>query len=314
MSGANELAPEGQQEVQGPEGTSAASVDAVPVLEEEVVPAKPPVGERLRVAREARAMDIDAVASALKLSKRQIEALEAGDWDKLPGHTFIRGFVRNYARVVQLDVESLLADLDAPPPKAPRLDLPNGTATVMPQRGQAQKRDYAAVLAGLVLVAIAVVAYFVVPQDLWLSKTSAPVPTSKEATESVPLFPPGATPASVAAGDPAGAAGVSPVQLPVVDGSGLPADGRPTVQPVVAAPGKGLRFTFAQPSWVEVRDRSGQIIFSQLNPAGSDKEIDGQPPFSLVVGNAGHVTVQYQGRTIDLQPRSKDDVARVTVE
>lgn len=314
MSGANELAPEGQQEEQVPEGASAASVDAVPVLEEEVVPAKPPVGERLRVAREARAMDIDAVASALKLSKRQIEALEAGDWEKLPGHTFIRGFVRNYARVVQLDVESLLADLDAPPPKAPRLDLPNGTATVMPQRGQAQKRDYAAVLAGLVLVAIAVVAYFVVPQDLWLSKTTPPVPTSKEATESVPLFPPGATPASVAAGDPAGAAGMSSVQLPAADGSGSPADGRPTVQPVVAAPGKGLRFTFAQPSWVEVRDRSGQIIFSQLNPAGSDKEIDGQPPFSLVVGNAGHVTVQYQGRTIDLQPRSKDDVARVTVE
>lgn len=314
MSGANELAPEGQQEEQVPEGASAASVDAVPVLEEEVVPAKPPVGERLRVAREARAMDIDAVASALKLSKRQIEALEAGDWEKLPGHTFIRGFVRNYARVVQLDVESLLADLDAPPPKAPRLDLPNGTATVMPQRGQAQKRDYAAVLAGLVLVAIAVVAYFVVPQDLWLSKTTAPVPTTKEAAESVPLFPPGATPASVAAGDPAGAAGVSSVQLPAADGSGSPADGRPTVQPVVAAPGKGLRFTFTQPSWVEVRDRSGQIIFSQLNPAGSDKEIDGQPPFSLVVGNAGHVTVQYQGRTIDLQPRSKDDVARVTVE
>lgn len=314
MSGANELAPEGQQEEQVPEGASAVGVDAVPVLEEEVVPAKPPVGERLRAAREARAMDIDAVASALKLSKRQIEALEAGDWDKLPGHTFIRGFVRNYARVVQLDVESLLADLDAPPPKAPRLDLPNGTATVMPQRGQAQKRDYAAVLAGLVLVAIAVVAYFVVPQDLWLSKTTAPAPTAKEAAESVPLFPPGATPASIAAGDPAGAAGMSPVQLPVADGSGSSADGRPTVQPVVAAPGKGLRFTFAQPSWVEVRDRSGQIIFSQLNPAGSDKEIDGQPPFSLVVGNAGHVTVQYQGRTIELQPRSKDDVARVTVE
>jgi cytoskeleton protein RodZ len=71
---------------------------------------------------------------------------------------------------------------------------------------------------------------------------------------------------------------------------------------------------FAQPSWVEIRDRSGQIVFSQLNQAGTEQQVDGQPPFLLVVGNAAHVTVRYQGRTIELQPRSKDDVARVTVE
>jgi cytoskeleton protein RodZ len=94
-----------------------------------------------------------------------------------------------------------------------------------------------------------------------------------------------------------------------------PADAPAAVTPPpVVSSGKALRFTFAQPSWVEVRDKSGQIIYSQLNPAGSEREVEGLPPYALVVGNAGNVTVRYQGRAIDLQPRSKDDVARVTVE
>jgi cytoskeleton protein RodZ len=75
-----------------------------------------------------------------------------------------------------------------------------------------------------------------------------------------------------------------------------------------------LKFAFAQPSWVEVRDRDGRVIFSQKNAAGSEREVEGQPPFSVVIGNAAHVTLQYKGVAVDLSKRSKDDVARVTVE
>jgi cytoskeleton protein RodZ len=76
----------------------------------------------------------------------------------------------------------------------------------------------------------------------------------------------------------------------------------------------GLKLSFAQPSWVEIRDRSGQIIFSQLNPAGSQRDIEGQPPFALVIGNATNVTVQYKGKVIELSQRSKDDVARLNLD
>ncbi|MEF8707781.1 MAG: DUF4115 domain-containing protein [Candidatus Accumulibacter propinquus] len=55
-------------------------------------------------------------------------------------------------------------------------------------------------------------------------------------------------------------------------------------------------------------------FFAGLSPAGSQREVDGQPPFSLVVGNATQVTVEYRGRAIELAPHSKDDVARLTVE
>ncbi|MFA7293398.1 MAG: RodZ domain-containing protein [Rhodocyclaceae bacterium] len=268
---------------------------------EEVV-AKPAVGERLRAAREVLGLDTAAVAASLKLSKRQIDALEAGDWSRLPGNTFIRGFVRNYARVVQLDAAELLADLDAPPPTAQRLDLPQNTSAVLPQSGQAQKRDYAAVLGGVILITIAVVAYYVVPPDFWQSNPREVPPV---AAEPAALFP------------PAGLSATETVEPPVVTAemvSGTAVTPTPAVASAAVDSGKRLKLTFAQPSWVEIRDGSGQIIYSQLNPAGSEREIEGQPPYIMVVGNAAHVTVRYQGRNIELQPRSKDDVARVTVE
>lgn len=301
MSGAEELSREEHQE-------------EVPVLEAAAVPQPPEVlsvGARLRMAREARAMDVDAVAAALKLSRRQVEALENGDWGSLPGHTFIRGFVRNYARVVHLDPQTLLADLEAPPPTSPRLDLPRRSTAVMPEPGQAKKRDYAAVLVGLVLVAVAVVAYYVVPADFWV-KAPQPEPVVKETVSPQPLFPPGTTPGSPLQGAtvPAEAA---PAALSAAQASAVAPDSL-LVAPTNAPSGAGLRMVFAQPSWVEIRDKSGQIIFSQLNPAGSERLVDGTPPFALVVGNAQHVKVQYNGRDIELQPRSKDDVARVTVE
>jgi cytoskeleton protein RodZ len=75
-----------------------------------------------------------------------------------------------------------------------------------------------------------------------------------------------------------------------------------------------LKLSFSRSSWVEIRDRSGQVIFSQLNPAGSEREIEGQPPFALVVGNASGVTVQYKGKSIEMPLRSKEDVARFNIE
>ena len=91
----------------------------------------PPVpasaGALLRAAREAAGMSIDAVAQQLKLAPRQVKALEDGDFTHLPGRTFVRGFMRNYARLVRLDPEAVLGAL--PAAAAPTLDSPTLHAT-----------------------------------------------------------------------------------------------------------------------------------------------------------------------------------------
>ena len=79
---------------------------------EEHVLTQPAVGEQLRAARQARGLDLSDAAQMLKLGARQVEALEQGDWQGLPGQTFIRGFVRNYARILQIDPTPLMAELD----------------------------------------------------------------------------------------------------------------------------------------------------------------------------------------------------------
>ena len=74
-----------------------------------------------------------------------------------------------------------------------------------------------------------------------------------------------------------------------------------------------LHFEFARPSWVEIRDGSGRVLISQLNQPGS-REFEGQPPFALVIGNASHVALRYKGEAVPLSQRSKEDVARITLE
>jgi cytoskeleton protein RodZ len=60
-------------------------------------------GEQLRVAREAAGLTVADVASKLKLSSRQVGAIEAEDWTALPERTFTRGFFRSYARLLGVD-------------------------------------------------------------------------------------------------------------------------------------------------------------------------------------------------------------------
>ena len=283
------------------------------------------VGLQLRAARQAKNLAVDEVAKALKLSPRQIVALEDDDWSSLPCTTIIRGFVRNYARLLGLDADSLMASLDQlTMPQGAELEVTVGTPVSMPAEGRVDRRDFARVLSGLLVLALAVAAYFFFPQELWLSTLSA----LKSATQSVevvadkaPAAEPEAAkapeavavqaePAPIAA--PAATMPLTAAPAPASSPASAPASTPASAPPSTSA--NVLKFSFAQASWVEVRDRSGQVIFSKKNDAGTEREVEGQPPFAVVIGNAGYVTLQYKGKAVDLSKRSKEDVARLTLE
>ena len=82
-------------------------------------------GGMLRSAREAAGLSIDAVAQQLKLAPRQVKAIEEEDFSHLPGRTFVRGFVRNYARLVRLDTDTVIA-------RAPRASRSRGRVPRVP--------------------------------------------------------------------------------------------------------------------------------------------------------------------------------------
>lgn len=83
-------------------------------------------GRRLRSARQARGLELERVAHLLHLKPALVAAIEQDDYDALPGSVFVLGYVRNYARLLNLDPDPLLEDLrrSEPPAEPPRLRTP----------------------------------------------------------------------------------------------------------------------------------------------------------------------------------------------
>lgn len=276
------------------------------------------VGARLRAARAARELSVNDVAQALKLGPRQVEALERGDWQGLPGQTFIRGFIRNYARLLQIDAAPLMEQLDDTLERpADSLKVPEVRPATMPTGGSLfARRDHRLVIAALAAVALAALAYLLLPGDLSalreraqglmesLSRreavkdtaAAAPAPTGEKAAE--PVFPPGATPQEVMKPQARAPLEMAPAQL------AAPA----------AAANQPLRFVVARESEIEVRDRDDKIVFSQRSAAGSDHAVGGQGPFAIKIGNARGVTLYWRGQVVDLAPHTKGEVARLVLE
>jgi len=290
---------------------------------------EPHVGEKLRLAREALGISALDIAHTLKLGPRQVEALETGNWQGLPGNTFVRGFVRNYARVVQVDAAPLMAELDGSLEKqANNLTVSESPPATMPHSGGGARRDRAVVMAGVGLVVVAALTYFLIPNDLSalrestqglldsLARKEEPAPVAVAPSVSKPaepIFPPGTTPQQIMnpqAQTPAEVAPSSPAPVPNASLPTPPAE----VKPVAIANAPQLRFVFEKESWLEVRDRDNKTIFSQRVPAGTEQTLSGQGPLSLVVGYAPGVRVFSHGQAVDLTPHTRGEVARLVLE
>lgn len=322
--------------------TPAEELAAPELPPEPEVPLVPPSpGQSLREAREALGMSVFEVAQSLRLSRKQIESMEANAWSELPGMTSIRGFIRNYARLVRLDSAPLLAMLEekaATPGNAGNLELPKATTATLPEPGDHQRKDVFAVSSGVIMVVLAVAAFFFLP-DGFLAKLIPAKDTAQEtkAAADVPLAnpqvltPPAAPaePVMPPASQPQANAPEAPppvLNVPAAPATAVPspAPATPAAVPTVlttppapaapAAVSGAIRLNFAGASWVEVRGKGDKIIFSQSNTAGSEKEVVGEGPYSLVIGNAAQVKLSYKGKPVDLEPHTKGAVARLTLE
>ena len=288
----------------------------------------PAVGTQLREAREALGLKVSDIAKTLKLGQRQVEALENGQWDGLPGATFIRGFVRNYARLVQLDPNSLVTQLDPVLVKpVDTLAVPRVQPSDMPQFGGGPaRRDRVVVAVGLLAVLLAAGLYFLLPNDLAalrtdlqslldsLARKEEPAAPPSAVVQSDPVLPPGATTQQVL-NPQAVTPGESPAAVaPSVSPAGVPAAASaPQATPQVAVDGP-MRLVADKEAWVEVRDRENKVVFSQRLAAGAEQVVGGQGPLSVVIGYAPGIRLFWRGQSIDLTPHSRGDVARLVLE
>lgn len=285
-------------------------------------------GDGLRRTREAQGLSISEVAHALKLNPRQIEALEAGRFDLLPGFAFTRGFLRNYARLLKIDPAPFLAQLERPEADANVELAPSSNAQgEMPEigRGRFRRSVIPGILAALALLGVVVAGWYYdtlrskpteelaasLPAPVEAVPQSEPAPSGETVT-AVPVGPIVATPAEAA---------VAPQASPAVPAAPVVAAGAAAVAApaAVEAPKSAdgvdrLVFDFSQDAWVEIKDAGGKIIFSRLGKAGSREQVEARPPFSLVVGNARYVKLERNGAPVNLGASTKVTVARLKLD
>lgn len=288
-------------------------------------PGPSPVSPRAALvqARQELQLSVADVARHLKLSPAQVEALEAGAYDKLPGRVFARGFLRNYAKLLGLDPQPLLRSLERELPQpAPVEEAPPMHEVVIPEGRRSRWPLYAGLAALVVVVALAVYEFGFNQEESALQSAQAPAGSPARASD--PGAQAAAEPASqadaAAAGQDAKPAGPADAPAGALTsartGEGAPA-GTPRVsqpQEPFAAGARTLHFRFEQDSWVEVRDANDKVIFSKLNRAGSEERISAAPPVKLVVGNARGVRLRYGETPVDLTPHIGATVARLTLQ
>lgn len=271
----------------------------------------PRPGQMLAEARAARNLTVAEVAQQLKLSASQVEALESDAYDRLPGPVFVRGFVRNYARLLDLDADALVGKVELPRvPSSASAAIPLSRNIPFPERGRTNWLPYASALVLVIGAVVLFEFFFSAPNDVVVSAvTPKPVAVPdvvqpalpvQEAVPAAPLPVPQTEVLAVAAvAEPLATPAAKPVPPPVPQQSAGMAE---------------LHFVFKTASWIEVRDRNQRILFSQLNPVGTEHRMQGRPPLSLVIGNARGVRLSYNGQPFDLAPHTRVEVARFTLE
>ena len=66
-------------------------------------------------------------------------------------------------------------------------------------------------------------------------------------------------------------------------------------------------------SWMEITDAKGEQLYRRLVKGGQTVSLQGEPPFKVIIGNAGSVKVLYNGKPVDISSFSRGGVARFQV-
>jgi cytoskeleton protein RodZ len=259
------------------------------------------VGAALREAREQLGLSVADVESRLKFASRQIEALEADNFTRLPEIIFVRCFVRSYAKLLQLDPDPLLAALPIAPTQS-SLHISNIAIEVPFPNTYATRRPKVIWWAASLAVAIAITLVLFV----WFNRSKPIMPQATVETIELPAVMP--TPASVVIAVPSPDALVVPPKAPTA------AKVIKSESNSASKQSASIRLTFDADSWVKVTDNDGKILLSQLNSSGSEKHLKGRPPFSVVIGNISGVRLYYQGKLVELAPFYDGEVAHLTLE
>lgn len=304
-----------------------------PVVSTSRSPAKT-AGAMIREMRDRQGIHIGIVATTLKVPVRRLEALEADRLDEFPNRALVRALALAVCRALKTDPTPVLAALPHADAGTDELaEVTNrrmgGFAQPAARGGSTTPRSAAAKFspalvwgAGALVVAAGLALWWPQesPRSLMLDRAAsappqppAPPAAGADATPAPDTAPSGASlGASLAASSAEPAASLSP-QVPAsapAGGVSPPAATQARTVPLSDVSGANV-LTASAPSWIEAVDAQQKVVLSRILGAGETVALEGTGPWRLVIGNAAGTQVRSRGRTVDLTPHTRDNVARI---
>lgn len=276
------------------------------------------IGEKLRRKRESMGLSLEDAAKQLRVDIRHLRALESDDVAGLPSPVFTKGYLRNYARLLELDPDPLVSAFDAsqtdlqPPPLSPI------TSVRASPRILGEFPWEKVLTLGGVLIAVLGVA--------WIGKTVYSLFKAASHEQSVMLPQPGDMSTGLPLtldipGAPSAENGGDLALPPEESGPVAPESDIETTAPELAVeppaepappprPEATVTLHFGDDSWVELTDAVNTRLMSRVGKAGQTLSVSGIPPISVVLGNAPVVTVEYNGEPVEFRQPRRGQVAK----
>lgn len=289
------------------------------------------IGQVLKAARLAQEMSAQDIARQLRLSEKQIEAIEQDDHSKFPNQIFLRGFIRNYAKLVREDTKKfsqLLGETFPPTSTTQAITFSVDGTPFIPDHKKSK--------GNLIILLIVVLVSSLLVYEVYRSggddpKTNENIENGTIAEtiiqleteiEQVPednqnqlssVIKPNGSDFNVL---------IEEVEADQQSGDSLDKEQKVETaleveDKLIESEGGGtLSFMFTGESWVEVKDAEGKKIFSQTSPGNTEETVNGSPPFSLIIGNATSVRLFYNDEPVDLIPYTNTNggVARLSLD
>lgn len=279
-------------------------------------------GALLRQARQAQGLHIAALAAAMKVTQRKLEALEADRFSELPDATFTRALAQAVCRTLKVDAAPVLALL--PPPNGHRLEqVAEGLNMPFRERpGRLVPQEWARlstpVLGLLAVVLIATAVVYLAPAG-WFARPTVASPGGAASDAMVNASPPmadlpvNATPSPESAASAANDGPPIAQDAPDRAGGAVPLAANSAPAAALAAPGgapAAVQFRTTAESWVEVVDAGGKVLISRTIRSGEDVALEGAMPMKVKIGNVQATALTVRGQATSLAPYNRDNIAR----
>jgi cytoskeleton protein RodZ len=314
---------------------SPASVS--PAGFDEARPTTKSPGAMLRCAREATGIHIAALAVAMKVPVKKLEALEGDRWDLLPDAVFVRALASSMCRALKIDAHPVLEML--PKQDVPKLEAqargantPFASSRIRSGQTSSGVRMSPAIWVAVLLL-LGAVAVVVWPDSLGWTEASADNAASVQVQAVQPLNPemavidkspvvdaqmqavsaPPTALSSMHSQEPQANDGVA---ASVTESHG--AANVVAATPAVSGPANVLipavSFHATSPSWVEVTDAKGGVQLRRILTQDERIQVNGLLPLTVVIGRADAVKVEVKGQPFSLASIAKENVARFEVK